>query len=210
MCFSQVVDILIRLVQYTVQQQFTAHTQHRDVFLDNTYASAITKTYPKFRKSRKKNAYIFPRGVVKIFTTREDSFLQPTRYYFPLNVGKKHWVGICVDHNRGKITVLDSNTSLFTDAIMEKHLQPHLVMLSYLLRLSMQVSGTDEPKRFAVERPKDLAQTQNPADTGLMAVLFMSTHAVYGLEACKNINTDVLVEAGRSAAVMAFECEDMF
>ncbi|XP_009107909.2 uncharacterized protein LOC103833579 isoform X2 [Brassica rapa] len=207
---SKVVDILIRLVQYTVQQQFTAHTQHRDVFLDNTYASTITKTYPKFRKSRKKNAYIFPRGVVKIFTTREDSFLQPTRYYFPLNVGKKHWVGICVDHNRGKITVLDSNTSLFTDAIMEKHLQPHLVMLSYLLRLSMQVSGTDEPKRFAVERPKDLAQTQNPADTGLMAVLFMSTHAVYGLEACKNINTDVLVEAGRSAAVMAFECEDMF
>ncbi|KAF3488288.1 hypothetical protein F2Q69_00053784 [Brassica cretica] len=163
---SKVVDILIRLVQYTVQQQFTAHTQHRDVFLDNTYASAITKTYSKFR--------------------------------------------ICVDHNRGKITVLDSNTSLFTDAIMEKHLQPHLVMLPYLLRLSMQVSGTDEPKRFAVERPKDLAQTQNPSDTGLMAVLFMSTHAVYGLEACKNINTDVLVEAGRSAAVMAFECEDMF
>ncbi|KAL0759730.1 hypothetical protein Bca101_075880 [Brassica carinata] len=151
---SKVVDILIRLVQYTVQQQFTAHTQHRDVFLDNTYASAITKTYPKFCKSRKKDTYIFPRGVVKIFTTRDDAFLQPTR-------------------------------------------------------LSMQVSGTDEPKRFAVERPKDLSQTKNPSDAGLMAVLFMSTHAVYGLEACKNINTDVLVEAGRSAAVMAFECKDM-
>ncbi|XP_013668641.1 uncharacterized protein LOC106372932 [Brassica napus] len=203
------VDILIRLVQYTVQQQFTAHTQHRDVFLDNTYASAITKTYPKFCKSRKKDTYIFPRGVVKIFTTRDDAFLQPTRYYFPLNVGKKNWVGICVDHHCGKITVLDSNTSLFTDAMMEKHLQPHLLMLPYLLRLSMQVSGTDEPKRFAVERPKDLSQTKNPSDAGLMAVLFMSTHAVYGLEACKNINTDVLVEAGRSAAVMAFECKDM-
>lgn len=93
--------------------------------------------------------------------------------------------------------------------MMEKHLQPHLLMLPYLLRLSMQVSGTDEPKRFAVERPKDLSQTKNPSDAGLMAVLFMSTHAVYGLEACKNINTDVLVEAGRSAAVMAFECKDM-
>lgn len=43
----------------------------------------------------------------------------------------------------------------------------------------------------------------------MMAVLFMSTHAVYGLEACKNINTDVLFEEARSSAVMAFECKDM-
>lgn len=114
-----------------------------------------------------------------------------------------------VDNHCGKITVLNCNTSLFTDAMMEKQLKPHLVMLPYLLRVSMQVCGSENPHRFAFERPKDLCQTENTSDAGLMAVLFMSTHAVYGLEACKNINTNVLVEEGRSAAVMAFECKAM-
>ncbi|KAL0695496.1 hypothetical protein Bca4012_062676 [Brassica carinata] len=206
---SKVVDMLIRLVQSRIQQQLSANREHSLVFLDNTYVAAITRSYQKFCKTRKKESYSFPKGVVQFFRITDVANLSHARYYFPLTVGRKHWVGICVDIHSAKITVLDCNTSLFTDAMMEKQVKTHLVMLPYLLTQSMQVCGSENPQRFAFERPKDLCQTENASDAGLMAVLFMSTHALYGLEACKIISTDVLVDEGRSAAVMAFECKDM-
>ncbi|KAL0740980.1 hypothetical protein Bca4012_082493 [Brassica carinata] len=171
---SKVVDMLIQLVQFRIQQQLSADREHSLVFLDNTYVAAITRTYQKFCKTRKKESY-----------------------------------SICVDIHSAKITVLDCNTFLFTDAMMEKQVKPHLVMLPYILRQSMQVCGSEKPQRVAFDRPKDLCQTENASDAGLMAVLFMSTHALYGLETCKIISTDVLVDEGGSAAVMVFECKDM-
>ena len=205
----QVVDILIRLVQSIIHQQFRGERHERYVFLDSKYVSAIGRTYPKFCKSKKKDSNVFPKGLLEMFTRTIDANIQPSRYYFPLNVGKKHWVGICVDRLCGKITVLDCNTSIFSDAIIEKHLQPHLLMLPYLLRLSMQAFGSAEPEPFAVDRSKDISESKNPSDDGFMAVLFMATHAVYGIEACKNINTEVLVLEGKSAAVMASEFKDI-
>ncbi|KAL0758949.1 hypothetical protein Bca101_075099 [Brassica carinata] len=206
---GKVVDILIRLVQYIIHQQFRGERHERYVFLDSKYVSAIGRTYPKFCKSKKKDSYVFPKGLLEMFTRTIDANIQPSRYYFPLNVGKKHWVGICVDRLCGKITVLDCNTSIFSDAIIEKHLQPHLLMLPYLLRLSMQAFGSAEPEPFAVDRSKDISESKNPSDDGFMAVLFMATHVVYGIEACKNINTEVLVLEGKSAAVMASEFKDI-
>ncbi|KAG2308412.1 hypothetical protein Bca52824_028160 [Brassica carinata] len=206
---SKVVDMLIQLVQFRIQQQLSADREHSLVFLDNTYVAAITRTYQKFCKTRKKESYSFPKGVVQFFRITDVANLSHARYYFPLTVGKKHWVGICVDIHSAKITVLDCNTFLFTDAMMEKQVKPHLVMLPYILRQSMQVCGSEKPQRVAFDRPKDLCQTENASDAGLMAVLFMSTHALYGLETCKIISTDVLVDEGGSAAVMVFECKDM-
>ncbi|KAH0928841.1 hypothetical protein HID58_014568 [Brassica napus] len=203
-----VVDVLMQLVQFNIHQHYPAKSHQRTVFLDSKYVSGISRTYPKFCKSRKKQSFIFPKGVVQAFLDRDEANLQATRYYFPLNVGKKHWVGICVDRNCGKITVLDCNTCLFTDEKIEKHLYPHLHMLPYIVRLSTRAVGSAEPKRFSVERPKNLSQIQNPCDDGLMSVLLMCSHAVYGIEACKNISTDSLVEEGKSAVVLAFEYKE--
>ncbi|CAG7905994.1 unnamed protein product [Brassica rapa] len=198
----------MQLVQFNIHQHYPAKSHQRTVFLDSKYVSGISRTYPKFCKSRKKQSFIFPKGVVQAFLDRDEANLQATRYYFPLNVGKKHWVGICVDRNCGKITVLDCNTCLFTDEKIEKHLYPHLHMLPYIVRLSTRAVGSAEPKRFSVERPKNLSQIQNPCDDGLMSVLLMCSHAVYGIEACKNISTDSLVEEGKSAVVLAFEYKE--
>ncbi|KAG5400463.1 hypothetical protein IGI04_015070 [Brassica rapa subsp. trilocularis] len=203
-----VVDVLMQLVQFNIHQHYPAKSHQRTVFLDSKYVSGISRTYPKFCKSRKKQSFIFPKGVVQAFLDRDEANFQATRYYFPLNVGKKHWVGICVDRNCGKITVLDCNTCLFTDEKIEKHLYPHLHMLPYIVRLSTRAVGSAEPKRFSVERPKNLSQIQNPCDDGLMSVLLMCSHAVYGIEACKNISTDSLVEEGKSAVVLAFEYKE--
>lgn len=81
-------------------------------------------------------------------------------------------------------------------------------MVPYLVRLSGLDFGSDETKPFAFELPKGVSQTANPCDSGLMAVLLMATHAVYGIEACKYINTQILMEEGKSAAIMAMELQD--
>ncbi|KAG2330123.1 hypothetical protein Bca52824_001303 [Brassica carinata] len=165
--------------------------------LKGMYISTIN-TLLQFSKSRKKESFSFPKGLLQPFADKN----------FPVNVCKKHWVGICVDHSCGKITVLDSNTTLFSDVMMEKHLYPHLLMLPYLLRLFGQAFGSAEPKSFALERPKGLSQIENPFDCGLMAVLLMSTHTVYCIEACENIDSRILAEEGKSAAIMAFELQE--
>lgn len=96
-----------------------------------------------------------------------------------------------------KITVLDCNTAMFPDAIIEKQLYPHSLMIPYLVRQSGQPYGCDAGPRYAFERPKGLSQSEDPLHCGLMSVLLMATHAVYGIEACKNIHVNILAKKGR-------------
>ncbi|KAF2576078.1 hypothetical protein F2Q70_00004609 [Brassica cretica] len=144
---SKVVDVLIQLVQLIIRQHYPAKTHERTVFLDSKYVSGISRTYPKFSKSRKKQSFIFPKGVVQAFLDRDECRLPG-----------KLW------------EVLNQSVLLLSD--------------------------------------QNLSQIQNPCDDGLMSVLLMSSHAVYSIEACKNISTDSLVEEGKSAAVLAFEFKE--
>ncbi|KAL0701480.1 hypothetical protein Bca4012_057602 [Brassica carinata] len=205
---SKVVDILIRLVEFSIQQNFNPEFSERDVYLDSRYTAGVVRTYPSFYKSRKKESFVFPRGLVRAFDEENVSNVQSRRYYFPINICRKHWVGLCVDPGSRKITVLDSNTSLFSDMMMEKHLHPHFLMLPYLLRLAGHALDGDESQRLQFERPKGLSQTDHPFASGLMAVLLMATHSVYGIEACKSINSNILAEEGKTAAIMAFELNE--
>lgn len=195
-------------MQASSEQHFHPDFSQRDVYLDSRYINAIGRAYLKFSKSKKKASFRFPKGLLQYFASKNVGNLKPIRYYFPLNVCKRHWVGLCVDQSCGKITVLDCNTAMFSDAMIEKHLYPHLFMIPFLLRLSGQAFGCDADQCFALERPKGLSQSHDPFDCGLMDVLLMATHAVYGIEACKNINENILAEEGKSAAIMAFELRE--
>ncbi|KAL0722523.1 hypothetical protein Bca4012_037122 [Brassica carinata] len=150
---AKVVDLLIRVAKGSIEKHFHADFSARDVYLDSKYVSEILRTYPRFSKSRKKESFRFPKGLVQLFDDKHDS-----------------------NHQSIRLSGLDF--------------------------------GSDETKPFAFERPKGVSQTANPCDSGLMAVLLMATHAVYGIEACKYINTQILMEEGKSAAIMAMELQD--
>lgn len=81
-------------------------------------------------------------------------------------------------------------------------------MLPYLLRLAGHALDGDESQRLQFERPKGLSQTDHPFASELMAVLLMATHAVYGIEACKSINSNILAEEGKTAGIMAFKLNE--
>ncbi|XP_033138747.1 uncharacterized protein LOC103847747 [Brassica rapa] len=61
---------------------------------------------------------------------------------------------------------------------------------------------------YDVARPKSVAQSKVHVDSGLMALLMMAYHALYGLDACKTITRELLEEEGKSAAILAYEFKE--
>ncbi|KAH0909150.1 LOW QUALITY PROTEIN: hypothetical protein HID58_032471 [Brassica napus] len=200
---AKVIDILIRVVRRSTLLHLSEEGRSSVALLDTKFVAAINKTFPKFVKSRNKEGYMFPKGLRDIFPSANDAAVHPTRYYFPCNLGNKHWVGICFDAGIGVITVLDCNISLYKERSLETDLKPIVQMLPYLARFACQPIGDDNVIQcYDVARPKFVSQNKNPSDSGLMAVLLMANHAVYGTEACKNISHERLEAEGRRAAIL--------
>ena len=195
-------DILIRVSCLAVCPNLPPEGSRSAAFLDTKFVISINKTYPKFLKSRNKEAYMFPKGLRDIFPSKDDPKVHQIRYYFPFNVGTKHWVVICFDARTGVLTVLDCNATLYKDSSVEKYIKSILQMLPYLARYVGETVGAEPVIQcYDVARPKSVAHNKNPADSGLMAMLLMATHAIYGIEACKSISHEVLEEEGRRAAI---------
>ena len=55
---------------------------------------------------------MFTKGLLEVFGEVMDHHPDHYRFYFPFNLDKKHWVGLCVDASSWIITVFDCNTSL--------------------------------------------------------------------------------------------------
>ncbi|KAL0854167.1 hypothetical protein Bca101_059319 [Brassica carinata] len=205
----KVVDILIRLVRLVVLQQPATEGVHNYYFLDSKFASSLSRHYCKFTKSKNKEAYKFPKSLLGFFHDTNGSSLHRRRFYFPLNISQKHWVGICFDTVYGQLTVLDCNFSLFNEEAMEKRLSPFLHMLPYMFRqLCGEIYG-EEVLPYTFDRPKSVSQQGDLPESGLMAVMFMVIHAVHGIDACKSITSDSLNEEAKCAAIMAFEFKEI-
>lgn len=183
-------------------------TERSYYFLDTRFGTSIVRNYQKFSKANKKESFKFPKGVLDFFGERDASPRLGIHYYFPLNLGKKHWIGVCFDTCRGKLYVLDCNVALFNETSMGRFLSPFLQMLPYLARHFGKEMGGQRVMPFKFDRPKSVFQIDNPADAGLMAVLLMVKHAVYGFEACRNLSPETVADEGKSAAIMAMELEE--
>ncbi|KAG5401389.1 hypothetical protein IGI04_015996 [Brassica rapa subsp. trilocularis] len=191
---AKVVDILIRVLRSVILDQLPSEGSHSAEFLDSKFGAAIMKNFVRFLKSKNKESYIFPKSLSGIFPTKEAPKVNPRKYYFPLNVGNKHWVGICFDAVCGTVTILDSCLALHKQKALEKIITPVIQTLPYLARYaSLDIDTEPVIQCYDVARPKSVAQIKNEADSGLMSLLFMARHALYGPEACKNIGDDVLM-----------------
>ncbi|KAL0877451.1 hypothetical protein Bca101_027156 [Brassica carinata] len=122
----------------------------------------------------------------------------------PYNVDKKHWIGLCVDFFSNKVYVLDSNTSLRTDAALTHDLQHISLMFPHLLKrcglLEVPVG-----KPLILERVKGLAQNPISADAAMTAALLIQTHALFGTDTCRCITPSILPDEAKRAAVMIYE-----
>ncbi|XP_048614640.1 uncharacterized protein LOC106402760 isoform X2 [Brassica napus] len=127
-----------------------------------------------------------------------------TRFYMPLHVAKKHWIGLCVDSTDAKIYVLDCNPSVCGDSELTRELLPISDMFPYLLKFSglLEVPGNSP---LGQERVKGLAQNNNSTDAALTAALLIQAHALFGVEICRCITPEVITDEAQRAAVMIYE-----
>lgn len=161
------------------------------IIMDTQFVSQFTKLYTKFSKSSKKESFKFPAGLVQMIQERP-SYADAGRFYFPFNLDKQYWVGICLDCSSWSVTVLDCNISLRTDSMMNREVKPIAVMFPYLLKQTGRQVGTRDCKAMGIERPRSIPQQNAITDSGISAVLFIQAHAVGGVDVCKCITPDVL------------------
>ncbi|KAF8094012.1 hypothetical protein N665_0372s0018, partial [Sinapis alba] len=175
---AKIVDVLMHHTLSVYQSQ---SPQSSSVFLDTKFVSQLGKCSAKFSKTAKKDANAFSATLCGS-VNRESTAPGAERYYFPFNLNKTHWVGICVDTINWSLVVLDCNIALMSEALMTKELKNIAVMFPYLLRQAGKAGISKDTKPINVERPCSVPQNHAQAESALTAVLLIQAHAVAGVE----------------------------
>lgn len=186
--------------------QFASSGQHNKstpaVFLDSQFVALLSKNYAKFSKLVRKELYKFNNSLPEMFGDKS-ILCEAERFYFPFNLDKKHWIGVCVDCSNWTVLVLDCNLSLRTDYMMTKEMKPIAQMFPHLLRQAGKQLMHKDGRPFTIERPRTLPQDRQALDSALFAVLFIEAHAAAGIEVCKSISPEGLsTEVERLAVSM--------
>ncbi|KAF3485889.1 hypothetical protein F2Q69_00055850 [Brassica cretica] len=127
------------------------------------------------------------------------------RIYFPFNMDKQHWVGVCIDTKACTLHVLDCNTSFRSDSSLEEDLNSIAALLPYVLKQFGFLGTNAGVKAFTVSRCQGIPQVSNQNDSGVMTVLLIETHAGDGFGACKAITPRLLPDASKQLAVKLFD-----
>lgn len=174
-------------------------------FFDTKFPSILHKHYSKFNRTavKDKRNFQWSNVIVDYFGLVDEQPPLWQRIYFPFNVDKTQWVGVCVDAVAAKIEVLDCNTSKRTDKAMKQDLTPLAQMLPYILNRNLKSSLDEKP--LPIARAKGIPQTANPNDSGLMSVLLIHAHSVGGIDVCKSIRPEALSEEAVKLAVLYAE-----
>ncbi|XP_020875318.1 uncharacterized protein LOC110226852 isoform X1 [Arabidopsis lyrata subsp. lyrata] len=156
---NKVMDALLKFSRHILRtHEVDCGKLHVDV-LDTKFISQLCRLYPKFTKAPVPQDFQFPTALVDVVAgvgelDRAELFTEVDYLYLPFNFDKKHWVSLCVDLNCAKITVLDSNVHLRTDASIKADIEPLSKMLPILFRqaASNPIMSQLLPTPFSVER----------------------------------------------------------
>ncbi|KAL0846404.1 hypothetical protein Bca101_019650 [Brassica carinata] len=197
----KVVDILMGHIRSQFTLNSPANQSNHPVFLDTQFVSQLSKLFPKFSKCPKKDTFRFPSNILERFLSNPEA----ERFYFPFNLDKKHWVGVCVDSSSWSIVVMDCNIALRTDSMMVKEVSPIAQMLPYLLKQGGKQIVHKDARALPIERPRSIPQNTSPADSAVSAVLLLQAHAVAGVDVCKCITPEAIGSEVERLAVMFYE-----
>lgn len=199
----QIVDILMRLLRAIVDKNPSHADEAKFVIFDTRFITSLTRSYVGFSKANNRDTYVFPKGLVEYFSEKMIGSEDATRYYLPMQFEKKEWVGVCVDCAEWQVYVFDCITSASAEVPIDKRVRPLCEMFPYLLKECGRSAGVVMPMEWG--RAKGICVGINQSDSGMMSVLQMGIHALYGIEACRSIVPDVLPEEAKAAAIMAYE-----
>ncbi|KAG2254338.1 hypothetical protein Bca52824_084474 [Brassica carinata] len=143
-------------------------------------------------------------SVIREKYVRLSTILKKPWFYIPFCIGKKHWIGLCLDFTAAKLYVLDCNAGLNTESVLRKYLLPISEMLPLILKqCGVSVAGADTP--LLVERIQGVPQNHNAGDAAITTSLLIQTHALFGTDHCLGISPSVIADEAQRAAVMIYE-----
>lgn len=116
---------------------------------DTTLPASLMRHHSRFIKTAVKD-----RSKLKFTNVPLENPIQnvPERIYFPFNMDRQHWVGVCIDTRASTFHVLDCNTTLRTDSSMKKELNPIANIIPYVLKHLGYTEGTVGIKPFTISR----------------------------------------------------------
>ncbi|XP_048637595.1 uncharacterized protein LOC106353670 [Brassica napus] len=201
---GRVMDILLRVVSASVNNKICATSHSSPVFLDSGLQVLLARNFQKFRRAKSGTPYIFTKAIVDMVVKSLNSNTAASRFYMPLSLSRKHWVGISVDFNAGKIYVLDCNPEVTNANVLTKEVAPLCEMFPCLLKHCGCLPDYLETA-LAVETVKGVVHNTNPAEAALTACLLMCTHALYGPESCSTITPSIIPDESQRVAVLIYE-----
>ncbi|KAF8110962.1 hypothetical protein N665_0077s0024 [Sinapis alba] len=187
---AKVVDVLMHHTRSVYKSQASAS---QAVFLDTKFVAQLSRY-----------SFAFPASMCETVFPKTSTTLAE-HYYFPFNLDKTHWVGICADTASWSIIVLDCNITLRSDALMTREVKKIAAMFPYLIRQAGKVGSSKDTKSMTVERPRSVPQNTAQYDSALTVVLLIQAHAVAGVEVCKCITPDVLDGEAERMVVKMYE-----
>lgn len=105
----------MRLVISTCYTHVACNGGTKPEFFHSRFVSMLYRNYERFKRSKMKASYVFLKGLVDCVVKSCSSENASTRFYLPLHVEKKHWLGLCVDFTDAKIYIFDCNPSVRSD-----------------------------------------------------------------------------------------------
>ncbi|CAN7111887.1 unnamed protein product [Brassica rapa subsp. narinosa] len=197
-------NILMRLVRSTFDIQVMGKTDVSAAFLDTRFASLLSRNYHKFKIQKNKSGLLFSKSLVDAVMNSCQCFTPSTRFYLPFCIGKKHWIGLCLDFSESKLYVFDCNPGLTAETALLKDIQPIAEMFPNLVKqCGVSVAGGDTP--LVVERVEGVAKNPNPGDSGITTAIMIQTHSLFGIDPCLAITPSVIAKEAQRAAVMLYE-----
>ena len=86
--YLQVVDILMKLVRSTFDNQVIGKADMSAAFLDSRFAALLCRKHPNFKKKKTKAAFLFSNSLVEAVRNSSASFTPATRFYLLFNITK--------------------------------------------------------------------------------------------------------------------------
>ncbi|XP_024016312.1 uncharacterized protein LOC112089787 [Eutrema salsugineum] len=174
-------------------------------FFDTSFPMLIKSQYAKFTRTavKDRSKFKFQDSLMSYFSSENPRRPLPESMYFPFNLDKRHWVGVCVNICQATIFVLDCNVSLRSDSALKKEFIPICNVFPFLLRAASTKVLRDE-KPYALERVTGIPQNEINSDSAVTALLLMQAHASVGLEGCRSVTPELVSSEAYKLAVMFY------
>ncbi|KFK22548.1 hypothetical protein AALP_AAs68488U000900 [Arabis alpina] len=201
---AKVVDLLMSHTRSVLGKQ-GSHRLKKSVFLDTKFVSSLVKQFPKFSKPDNKDEFQFQKLFSQQLSEENAAFGQAYRFYFPFNLDKTHWIGVCVDSLVSTVYILDCCVAMRSESSITKELKPIAELFPFLLKQLGRTLVGRGVKPFAVERLKCVPQNEKHIESAMTSVVLIQAHSIGGAEACVGVTPDVVPVEAQRISIMLFD-----